>query len=444
MAGNHVLLETIDLTQSASSVTFDNIPQTGYTDLKIVMSCRTSGTGSAGAGYQERVNVYFNGTTTSYSERWIQAEGGTTVNSGTTYFNAAGSNGLAGTTVPSDWTANTFNNTELYIPNYNSTSTYKSWSVDAAAENNGSFGSLMLAACLWSNNSAITTIAISPKANSWVTGSTFSLYGVAATGATPTIAPKATGGNMVSTDGTYWYHTFFTSGTFTPQTALTCDYLVVAGGGGGGSSNSVGGRGAGGGGAGGYRHFTSQLFAANTSYTAVIGAGGAPSTQGSATSFNSISATGGGYGGASDVGGANSGGPGGSGGGAGQHPGTRNGGAGNAGSYSPVEGYAGTTVNADSPEYGGGNGGGSSGTMSYATTPPTPTNGTANSISGTSITYATGGQGGAGNGNGATGAAGSANTGNGGGGGAGKGSPYQNTPGGAGGSGIVIIRYAMA
>ena len=40
MAGNHVLLETIELTQTTTSVTFDNIPQTGYTDLKIIMNAR--------------------------------------------------------------------------------------------------------------------------------------------------------------------------------------------------------------------------------------------------------------------------------------------------------------------------------------------------------------------------------------------------------------------
>ena len=42
MAGNHVLLETIELTQNAASVTFDNIPQTGYTDLKVVVSGRST------------------------------------------------------------------------------------------------------------------------------------------------------------------------------------------------------------------------------------------------------------------------------------------------------------------------------------------------------------------------------------------------------------------
>jgi hypothetical protein len=38
MTENYVLLETIELTQSAASVTFDNIPQTGYTDLVLKMS----------------------------------------------------------------------------------------------------------------------------------------------------------------------------------------------------------------------------------------------------------------------------------------------------------------------------------------------------------------------------------------------------------------------
>jgi hypothetical protein len=41
MPNNMILLETIALTQSAASVTFDNLPTSGYTDLKIVISART-------------------------------------------------------------------------------------------------------------------------------------------------------------------------------------------------------------------------------------------------------------------------------------------------------------------------------------------------------------------------------------------------------------------
>jgi hypothetical protein len=42
MPNNYVLLETIALTQAAASVTFDNLPTSGYTDLKVVISARLS------------------------------------------------------------------------------------------------------------------------------------------------------------------------------------------------------------------------------------------------------------------------------------------------------------------------------------------------------------------------------------------------------------------
>jgi hypothetical protein len=60
MAENYVLLETIELTTSAASITFDNIPQTGYTDLKIVASARTNR-----ALEVDSAVLRFNGDTTS-------------------------------------------------------------------------------------------------------------------------------------------------------------------------------------------------------------------------------------------------------------------------------------------------------------------------------------------------------------------------------------------
>ena len=41
MTANYVLLEKVTLSANAASVTLDNIPQTGYTDLKLVASTRT-------------------------------------------------------------------------------------------------------------------------------------------------------------------------------------------------------------------------------------------------------------------------------------------------------------------------------------------------------------------------------------------------------------------
>jgi hypothetical protein len=83
--------------------------------------------------------------------------------------------------------------------------------------------------------------------------------------------PYATGGTVTS-DATYWYHTFTSSGTFTPTKALTADYLVVAGGGGGGGRRGAGG------GAGGLLNFASQSV--STAQTITIGAGGTGGTGG--------------------------------------------------------------------------------------------------------------------------------------------------------------------
>ena len=433
---NYVLLERIELSSDAASVTFANIPQSGYTDLKIVLAARCSSGNTAAA-------IRFNGdTANNYSSKRLGADSTAAYSEST-----SGITQLQWLIIPfTSATANTFGNAEMYVSNYLSTSAAKSILFDSVSENNSTSkdaANMEMNVGLWSKTpEAITSITILSGGGNLVAGSSVSLYGIAASGTTPAIAPFASGGN-ITTDGTYWIHTFNSTGTFTPTRNITCDYLIVAGGGGGGSSNSVGSRGAGGGGAGGYRHFTSQSLSANTSYTATVGAGGASNTQGVSSSFNSLSSTGGGRGGTSDVGGANSGGSGGSGGGAGQHPGTRNGGAGNAGGYTPVEGYAGTAITTDASPYGGAPGGGSSGTASYTNPPTTPTNGTANSISGSSVTYAVGGRGGVGDAEGAAATPGGANTGTGGQGGPGKSAPYQNSPGGAGGSGVVIIRYAM-
>jgi hypothetical protein len=440
MAGNHVLLETIALTQSASSVTFDNIPQTGYTDLKIVTSTRLSSTDSP-------ILVNFNGVTTGYSWRRIYGNGSSASS-------LSGSDGyfLHGNT--SSTTANTFSNAEFYVPNYTASQS-KSISVDTALETNATGGELFMLAALWANNAAITSILLTPLTGSFVAGSTFSIYGVAAVGTTPTVAPKATGGNIVANDGTYWYHAFTSSGTFTPQTPLTCDALVIAGGGGGGNNRG------GGGGAGGLVYSASQSLT-SINYAVQIGAGGpgAPAgtntggTSGVNSFLGSIVATGGGYGGGIVT--LKNGAAGGSGGGGGGNDGS---GIGTGGAASPAgQGNIGGNGNANSA--GGGGGAGAAG----QTAPSTSAGGTGGAglntyssfasatSTGVSSFYAGGGGGGTypsatiagGSGGGGTGGSSSVNataaivnTGSGGGG------SGEIGPGGAGGSGVVIIRYAM-
>jgi hypothetical protein len=463
MPANYVLLERIELNASAASITFSNIPQSGYTDLKLIVSARQDNGDN---------NLIFkpNNATTSISTRMLTGDGSSaSSNTSTTPYGLVGQTGF---------TSNTFGNTEWYIPNYTSAN-FKSWSVDECNENNGTTAYSRLQAGLWSSTAAITSIVFTAgSSGNFVANSTFSLYGLAALGTTPVIAPKASGGN-IDNDGTYWYHTFLTTGAFVPATGLTCDVLVIAGGGGGGS------RFGGGGGAGGLLAFTSQSLT-TTSYTCTVGAGGAggaastsganDGAQGSNSVFGALTAAvGGGYGSKGNSSGTLTGGTGGSGGGAGSNTTTVS----NGGSATSGQGNAGgnSAADASSPS-GGGGGAGAVGSNATASTPGNGGSGvntysswataTSTGVSGyyagggggaryTSTTSGSGGAGGAGAGGtsgatnpwaGTAGTAGTSNTGSGGGGGAQSGvdtSPsYQALAGGNGGSGIIIIRYSIA
>lgn len=81
---------------------------------------------------------------------------------------------------------------------------------------------------------------------------------------------KATGGTIVLSGG-YVYHTFTSSGTFAPTTALTADILVVSGGGGGNLNGRIGA----GGGAGALLYTESLSF--STAQTVTVGGGGSAS-----------------------------------------------------------------------------------------------------------------------------------------------------------------------
>jgi len=439
MPSNYVLLEKITVgAAGASSVTFSSIPQTGYTDLVLKMSVRTNR-----ASTDDLLNFNFNGVSTNQSSRWLQGNG-STASSGT-----YGSNLYLAWVDAASNTASTFGNAEMYITNYTSAN-FKSISTDGVLENNGTTAIAGLTAGLWSSTAAITSIAItSVFSANFVQGSTFYLYGVAKLGTTPAIAPKATGGDIIDTDGTYWYHTFRSSGTFTPTANLTADYLVVAGGGSGGTYAG------GGGGAGGFRTSiggSALSLTSGTGYTATIGAGGAASTgfgnNGSNSVFSTITSTGGG-GGAGNTGGT-VGGNGGSGGGGSGTGIVAAGGAGTAG-----QGNNGGSGGNGSGGGGGGGGAGAVGTNAVVGggNGGAGGSGLSSSISGSSVTYAgggggagtsggggAGGTGGGGTGNtyqGANSVAGTANTGGGGGG------DWVGLTGAAGGSGIVIVRYAV-
>ena len=239
---------------------------------------------------------------------------------------------------------------------------------------------------------------------------------------------------------TYRFLKWTSSGTLTTTgRAIVVDVLAIAGGGGGAIA---------GGGAGGMFEILDQALPASGQHVVTVGAGGAAgagytdiSSSGSDSVFAVNTATGGGYGGREgsthydgDAGG--------SGGGGGNNTG---GGFGAGGGGTSGQGFAGSV--GASGSYGGGGGGveaGGTDDTSYGG------DGRANAYDNVSTTYSGGGGGGSssaahpgGSGGGGAGAhflvsagvAGGANTGGGGGGGYPGGGP------GAGGSGLVVVRW---
>lgn len=444
MANTLIPIQTYALSATTASVTFSNIPQ-NYTDLRLVASTRTDYATTYGTVY-----ATFNGSGTGYTARDIQGSGASAISYTDTKI-------LLTSGVGASATASTFSNAELYITNY-AGSSYKSTSTDSVGEHNATTAYINFDSGLWSNTAAITSLTLTPSQGNFVSGSTFTLYGVSN-------GVKAAGGTVICAGG-YAYHTFTSTGSFLPNQKITnAEVLMVAGGGGG--SKGL----AGGGGAGGVTYAPNIKLNAGTTYTALIGSGGAGSTSTSVNGTNggnsvfasAVTAIGGGGGGATDQ---NDGSSGGSGGGCGWLGGT-------GGSPTSGQGYAG--ANALYSGFSGGGGGGAGGVGVVAGTnsragdggPGTSTYSTWHAITGTGVLssglyYIAGGGGGGGNnssvgtvyrdggyggvGGGGTGGrpssptAGTANTGGGGAGGQGN-SPQDN--GAAGGSGLIIVRYPI-
>ena len=147
------------------SVSFLNIPQ-NYTDLVVKASIRLTGSGSPGFG------IYFNGSTSNFSGKGLYGTGTSALSFNATTANSATANS-------SSQTANTFTNSEWYVPNYTS-SNFKSYSVDSVMENNATAAYQDLDAMLWSQTAAITSISVTSSSPGFAQYSTFHLYGIKA------------------------------------------------------------------------------------------------------------------------------------------------------------------------------------------------------------------------------------------------------------------------
>jgi hypothetical protein len=432
---------SVTLSSAQTQVTISNIPQI-YTDLVVVCSLvATTATlqnapqlrinGDAGSNYSATA-LNSNGTTAA-SGRWsnqtvIYAD----------YYGILQNDGIGTMTA--------------HYMNYTNNTAYKTVLIRSGKGNKETTATT----ALWRNTDAINSIQfITDSPNTFAAGTTFNLYGLGAN------QLKASGGDTILSDGTYWYHAFKSSGTFTPNSTLSCDILVVGGGGGGGKDAG------GGGGAGGIFYATAQSV--SSARTVIVGSGGlgatgtgAAASVGGSSTFGSLTAGVGG-GGGSTVAGSN----GGSGGGAGRGQGA----AGTSiqtGTGGTGYGFAGGSSTGTGNAGAGGGGAGAVGTSI--------TSGTVGKAGGVGLNtwsqwlgitglalpspqygFIAGGGGGGGNGdsgaNGGYGGGGAGGTGslvyaqpgspNTGGGGGGSSGGAGGRTGANGGSGLVIVRYAI-
>lgn len=167
MPGSYVKIQSVTVgSGGAANIEFTSIPDT-FDDLVVLMSVRSNRT-SAVADW---VYVSFNGSTSNFSARVLDGSG-SGASSESTFPRVFGYGSAT------DATTSTFGNSYGYIPNYRS-SNNKSWSADGVSENNATTSFQTIAAGLWSNTAAITSITLTPRVGTlWVQHSTAVLYGI--------------------------------------------------------------------------------------------------------------------------------------------------------------------------------------------------------------------------------------------------------------------------
>ena len=152
----------------AATIDFSSIPST-YTDLILKISAR--GTTTSAARDSLLSSIKFNNTATTYVSKWVRTQG--------TAASSINGGALAGYVNASNFTASTFNNTDIYIPNY-AGSNKKSYSMENVAEqDSASYDSILgFGAGNWDGTGAINQITFSLDYGNFAQNSTAALYGI--------------------------------------------------------------------------------------------------------------------------------------------------------------------------------------------------------------------------------------------------------------------------
>lgn len=169
MAATYTLIKSTTLSSAQANVQLTAIPST-YTDLVVRASIRGDDNVAVSGMW-----VRFNGNSTAlYSDTILRGSGSAAT--------SLRQNGMTFTTNTYNIntqldTASTFSNFEMYLPNYTSTSS-KPLSSFTAQENNATGAWINIAANLYRNTTAITSMLFQLDRGNINTGSSFYLYGI--------------------------------------------------------------------------------------------------------------------------------------------------------------------------------------------------------------------------------------------------------------------------
>ena len=168
MATTYEAIATVTVgSGGAATIDIQNIPNT-FTDLKLVLSAR----GTSTALY---ALIRFNNDSSSiYSLRYLYGEGSGGTASGSAPNENTWERFLM---VSSAYTADTFSNGELYIPNYTS-SNNKSVYFDSVNERNDTAVQMFMVAGLFASTATISRITLTPNTGNFAQYSTATLYGI--------------------------------------------------------------------------------------------------------------------------------------------------------------------------------------------------------------------------------------------------------------------------
>jgi hypothetical protein len=163
LPSTYIPIATQTLTAAVASVTFSNIPNT-YTDLVVIIN--------AGGSVNTNISMRFNGDSASnYSITAIAGDGTASSNRRTSQTAMRlDENAYTGTTLAAS-------NLIVSIMNYANTTTYKTV---LSRSNNAAVGTSAIVGLWYATAAAINQVAINSVSGNWITGSSFTIYGIKA------------------------------------------------------------------------------------------------------------------------------------------------------------------------------------------------------------------------------------------------------------------------